>query len=111
MDWLTGCWFEFNDEKVSLLEDGPSCSYIVQDDGSVQSGTKSSVNNKPKKVGGSQDAYNLYYVEENYHAQSIYETLWSPMMPIEGISSNEQVSSVLEQTLAEAKQEYAKLTK
>ena len=61
MDWITGEWFEFNDEKVSLLKGGPSNCFDPS-------------NEKPKKLPpGSQDAYNLYYVEEQFLAQSIYE--------------------------------------
>jgi ubiquitin C-terminal hydrolase len=54
MDWTTGLWFEFNDEKVKLLEAGPSCSYDPK-------------NGVPKRgSSGSTDAYNMYYVEKSY---------------------------------------------
>lgn len=57
MDWQTGMWFEFNDEKVKVLESGPSnsCDETV------------STNSKSK---GSQDAYNMYYVKESYLGQA-----------------------------------------
>lgn len=61
MDWLSGQWYEFNDEIVSLLEDGPSSSYHV--------------GGETKEVKGSTDAYNMYYVEEKFLAQSILECL------------------------------------
>ena len=55
MDWQSGTWFEFNDELVSVL-DGPSNSYVPEELESLDS----------KKVKGSQDAYNMYYVEEGF---------------------------------------------
>ncbi len=55
MDWQSGTWFEFNDELVSVLE-GPSNSYVPEDLENLDS----------KKVKGSQDAYNMYYVEESF---------------------------------------------
>ena len=53
MDWQTGTWFEFDDEKVEILGNGPTCS---------PDGTKMS----KSKVKGSQDAYNIYYVKESF---------------------------------------------
>ncbi len=50
MDWVTGTWFHFNDEEVTLLENGSSHSYDLDDDLS--------------KEKGSSDAYNLLYVEK-----------------------------------------------
>ena len=67
MDWTTGSWFEFNDTHVKLLKDGPECSI----DPEAQSG------NSKKAPSGSQDAYNLYYVEEGFLAQSIIERMRS----------------------------------
>lgn len=63
LDWTTGCWFEFNDTHVKILKDGPECSFDP---------TKEA---KPKGVSGSEDAYNLYYVEESFLAQSIIERM------------------------------------
>ena len=54
MDWQTGTWFEFNDDKVSILEGGPSCS------------PNDPPNEKNSKKKGSQDAYNMYYVRESF---------------------------------------------
>jgi hypothetical protein len=55
MDWQSGTWFEFNDELVTVL-DGPSNSYVPEELENLDS----------KKVKGSQDAYNMYYVEEGF---------------------------------------------
>jgi ubiquitin C-terminal hydrolase len=30
MDWQSGTWFVFNDELVSVLDDGPSCSFCAR---------------------------------------------------------------------------------
>jgi ubiquitin carboxyl-terminal hydrolase 48 len=59
MDWHCGTWFEFNDEKVRVL-DGPGCSYAPHE----LNGTDTN-----KKLKGSQDAYNMYYVEESFLAK------------------------------------------
>lgn len=57
MDWCTGLWFEFNDTAVTWLENGPRNSSDLN-----------------KKVpAGSSDAYNMYYVEEEFLAQSVWE--------------------------------------
>ena len=61
MDWMTGQWFEFDDTKVSLLKEGPNCSYDPQ--------------SKTGKRDGSRQAYNLYYVEEQFLAQGIVDRL------------------------------------
>lgn len=54
MDWQTGIWFEFDDEKVSILENGPSC--CPQDADTTER----------RKRKGSRDAYNMYYVQESF---------------------------------------------
>jgi ubiquitin carboxyl-terminal hydrolase 48 len=80
MDWLTGQWFEFNDEKVTLLAEGPSCSY----DPSASTGSNAKAQTatadggkkgKTTSVSASQDAYNMYYVEESFLAQATLESL------------------------------------
>ncbi len=58
LDWTTGVWYEFNDEEVSVLEDGPESSFDC-----------SSESDKNAKVVGSADAYNLFYVKEKYLSQ------------------------------------------
>ena len=67
MDWTTGEWFEFNDEKVSLLKNGPSCSV------DLEKYKNKDISERTKLPQGSQDAYNLYYVEEGFLAQSVLE--------------------------------------
>lgn len=59
MDWMTGVWYEVNDEQVSALKDGPGSSF----EPSYNAGEKTM---SQKKVSGSQDAYNLLYVERRY---------------------------------------------
>lgn len=49
MDWFTGIWFEFDDEKVKMQDQGPSSSYDPQ------------ISGRPKE--GTSDAYNLFYVD------------------------------------------------
>ena len=60
MDWKTGKWYKFNDEEVTILESGPNSSFENEDgDDLIRS-------NGHGKVDGSQDAYNLLYVQEKY---------------------------------------------
>lgn len=88
MDWLTGQWFEFNDEKVSWLEHGPSNSVDLSaitaaaaaDASSTNSTATATTGAKKRKSAtvvppGSQDAYNMYYVEESFLAQSALDGL------------------------------------
>ena len=58
LDWTTGVWYEFNDEEVSVLEEGPKSSFDPNPSNSSE--------DKIFKVEGSADAYNLFYVEQNY---------------------------------------------
>ena len=83
MDWLTGQWFEFNDDTVKSLPQGPSCSFdplieqmnegCSERNGDQKNG-KSSENEK-KAVSGSQDAYNMYYVDEDFLGKSAADTV------------------------------------
>lgn len=67
MDWMTGTWFEFNDDIVKLLPGGPSSSFDPDDDQSdFLKSSDSSHDQKLSSLSGSQDAYNMYYVEEEY---------------------------------------------
>ena len=74
MDWLTGQWFEFNDDTVKLLPEGPSCSF----DPTMEVDATKSGNggNKKSKLSGSQDAYNMYYVEDSFLAQNARSSLF-----------------------------------
>ena len=77
MDWLSGQWFEFNDEKVKLLPDGPSCSYDPQC--LPQSGGDSShdffARFSTSDASGSQDAYNMYYVQSSFLVKNATSSL------------------------------------
>jgi ubiquitin carboxyl-terminal hydrolase 48 len=100
MDWMTGQWFEFNDEIVHILEQGPSSSYDPSataekqqappksdmDTAKINQRKKGSIksnNNEDNpgskkinaSVSGSTDAYNMYYVEESFLAQSALDEI------------------------------------
>lgn len=63
MDWKTGMWYKFNDEEVTILGSrGPSSSFEseIDESGLIRP------NIGRDKVVGSQDAYNLLYVQEEY---------------------------------------------
>lgn len=60
LDWTTGIWYEFNDEDVTMLEGGPASSFDRDDK------KKSS-----PEIEGSEDAYNLFYVESSYLAEQL----------------------------------------
>jgi hypothetical protein len=97
MDWQSGTWFEFNDEKVSVL-DGPGCSYAPQELDSAD--TK-------KKLKGSQDAYNMYYVEESFLARCAAGFLREKR---EQTRNGTNQVSVLAKVANERKHRYAMLT-
>ena len=66
MDWNTGVWFEFNDEDVDVLSDGPLSSFypsLAEKEGNTQ------------KISGSSDAYNILYVEMDYFSASVRRNL------------------------------------
>eukprot|EP00977_Amphora_coffeiformis_P027969 scaffold34674_cov171-Amphora_coffeaeformis.AAC.10 len=92
VNWVTGCWFEFNDTHVKLLKGGPECSFDPTTEGGMLK----------KGVSGSQDAYNLYYVEESFLAQSIVER-------IQSLESKDQ-SFVLDEKAEERAELYSKLS-
>ena len=74
LDWTTGVWYEFNDEEVSVLEEGPESSFDSSAD-----------TDKNAKVVGSADAYNLFYVEEKYLSQQSIIQLQSAVDRIHNI--------------------------
>ena len=63
LDWKTGVWFEFNDETVNILENGPLSGFHSEEASHDKKGTL-------RKIYGSEDAYNLLYVEKNYMSTS-----------------------------------------
>lgn len=65
MDWTSGQWFTFNDEVVRYLPDGPKSTYCGKNDFD--------------DCEGSCDAYNLYYVSENFLNQSIFDGVKQPL--------------------------------
>jgi hypothetical protein len=95
MDWMTGQWFEFNDEIVHVLEQGPSSSYDPsataekqqtppksdmdtakinqRKKGSIKS--KNNDDNPGRKKKNASDAYNMYYVEVSFLAQSALDEI------------------------------------
>ena len=77
MDWTIGQWYEFNDEIVKVLPT-PSNSYVPDDyldleDANIQT-----------KSAGSEDAYNMYYVDEEYMAEN----------SIASIARNQRLNSI-----------------
>lgn len=91
MDWQTGTWFEFNDQTVTVL-DGPSCSYKVEELDTMDK----------KEVKGSQDAYNMYYVEEGFLAECASNSLTA--------RAETGPTSVLAQVAKERENRYSMLT-
>lgn len=67
MDWQTGAWFEFDDEKVSILRNGPTCC-------------PDETNISKNKTKGSQDAYNIYYVQESFLGRCAMQSIASSEM-------------------------------
>lgn len=66
MDWTIGQWYEFNDESVKVLP-MPSNSYVPQNYSDLDDETPPSA--------GSQDAYNMYYVDEDYLGENAIATM------------------------------------
>jgi hypothetical protein len=80
MDWLSGQWFEFNDDNVIRLEGGPSNSFnpLTID---LEKYLSESTLTKDKHLVGSTDAYNMYYVEESFLAHCALEKLRDGKIP------------------------------
>jgi ubiquitin C-terminal hydrolase len=87
MDWVTGQWYEFNDDQVTWLPSGPSHS--VEPTTTPPTAARKSVLEQlsdaawscvtvAKGPAGSDEAYNMYYVEENFLAQAILDHLRAP---------------------------------
>lgn len=99
MDWLTGKWFEFNDEIVKLLPEGPSSSFDPEMVEEMNVNGESSGTNKENTTklepSGSQDAYNMYYVEEGYLSQTAKKsTLWREKLCISGPNAGEVLDDI-----------------
>lgn len=105
MDWLTGQWFEFNDEIVKLLPNGPSSSYDP-----CQNET---ADKEAAVLSGSQDAYNMYYVDESYLAQNALDQLSrraSHCAREDSGRSSETMTTVLAEVAKKRQQKYATLS-
>ena len=74
MDWTSGQWFEFNDETLTYLEHGPTCSIDPNGKDEASDDDLETTDKKAKLV-GSNEAYCLYYVEKKFLAQSVYDRL------------------------------------
>lgn len=81
MDWLSGQWYEFNDQNVAHLPDGPSCcfhpSLIDFEDCTTLKNKNGTEQPFSMSVSGSQDAYNMYYVEDAFLATCIRDSFKS----------------------------------
>jgi ubiquitin carboxyl-terminal hydrolase 48 len=84
MDWTTGVWFEFDDEKVSKLDKGPLSSYHP------------SINTFQRPKEGTSDAYNLFYVELKFLRKTAEQN--SMDMLVDTTSIVQQVSDELERS-------------
>ncbi|KAL3916643.1 MAG: hypothetical protein SGILL_005083 [Bacillariaceae sp.] len=102
MDWSTGLWYEFNDETVKVLPDGPSCSYVphfVKNDpiagNRVSQGSKALFHGSQEayesSVSGSLDAYNMYYVDEDYLSRKALETI-AKRQKVSAVSSEDNAA-------------------
>lgn len=110
MDWLTGQWFEFNDEKVTLLPSGPSCSFDPKTERNAAGADESSKKGKAKtdkSLTGSKDAYNMYYVEESFLAQSSLDWLRTDVMYPKSDVAADGAPTVLERIALERTNIYA----
>lgn len=104
MDWSTGTWYEFNDETVKLLPGGPSSSFDPDAAGETPeikgetngSSDKSSTASK-SGPSGSQDAYNMYYVDETYLINTSRDAIqWRERLADETSSIGDVLSQVAE---------------
>jgi ubiquitin carboxyl-terminal hydrolase 48 len=148
MDWLTGQWFEFNDEQVHVLEHGPSSScdpspseekqqtppngnvdttkVNQKKKGSIKSNNGDDKQGSKKKknpsISGSTDAYNMYYVEECFLAQSTLDEIrklpvtFAATTPASetahyvNTTETEATISVVEEMVSDRAQIYSELT-
>mmetsp|Transcript_21335 Transcript_21335/g.46317 ORF Transcript_21335/g.46317 Transcript_21335/m.46317 type:complete len:1522 (+) Transcript_21335:285-4850(+) len=95
MDWTTGVWYEFNDEDVTILEGGPTSSFEPSETDDVEEKKQP---DKQLKVKGSQDAYNLFYVEQSYlskQCESEFQHFMESEEKTESINASEDRSDVL----------------
>ena len=84
MDWSTGIWFEYDDESVTLLKEGPSYSF---NDGADLD-----------KAKGSSDAYNLFYVKQSCLQESVMSQIT--------VQSSRAEGSIIEKVCSERFESY-----
>ena len=84
MDWTTGVWFEFDDEKVSKQDKGPLSSYYP------------SINTFQRPKEGTSDAYNLFYVELKFLRKTAEQNMMD--MIVDTASIVQQVSDEMERS-------------
>ncbi|KAL3911642.1 MAG: hypothetical protein SGILL_007201 [Bacillariaceae sp.] len=120
MEWTTGLWYEFNDEIVKVLPDGPSCSYVPnflsetdgggesQDDQMLFHGSREAYE---ANITGSKDVYNMFYVEEDYLSEQAQRTV-ERRRTIAGSTQDvngETKDSVLAEAVTERENKYSVL--
>lgn len=79
MDWTTGLWFEFDDDNVTFLENGPNHTFDARNSGcdfevinrvnnrtKKKKGGRGSLSNTEKESRGCSLAYSLSYVERSF---------------------------------------------
>jgi ubiquitin carboxyl-terminal hydrolase 48 len=95
MDWMSGKWFEFNDEIVKLLPDGPSSSFDPDEDTPSRPLSAGESDRKAPSLVGSQDAYNMYYVEEGYLSKAVHAAVtWRKELCHKGPNAGEVLDDV-----------------
>jgi ubiquitin C-terminal hydrolase len=126
IDWTTGLWYEFNDETVKVLPQGPSCSYIpiIRREGLSTDRDSISLENESVNfsngsqvaydgsISGSQDAYNMYYVDEDYLARNALNALVKRQMNIlnTSVKDTQSENGVLRELIMERKTKYSVLS-
>lgn len=126
IDWTTGLWYEFNDETVKVLPQGPSCSYVPiitrecssteRDSVSMENESMSFWNGSQEaysgSVSGSQDAYNMYYVDEDYFARNALHALVRRQQSIfnASVKNTQSKIGVLSEVVRERETRYSVLS-
>jgi len=122
-DFLSGQWFEFNDEKVKLMEKGPSCSYIPATVDTTSASPTEKANEdsgetdkkRTSKLVGSADAYNMYYVEEKFLAKkslSAFKAIQTQQDELDAVIAGKKEPStdnVLQTIALERREKFKKL--
>jgi len=97
MDWISGVWYEFNDEDVTILNGGPTSSFKPSE---KEDGSDSNLPNSYVRINGSQDAYNLLYVQQSYlsdQCQNFIKRATSTEASVEDENDDDVMASVIVQ--------------